>query len=564
MNNRDMEKYSSVFTLSDMEIFIFPELFYALLIANIMSPLIWKWRDDPWFKGIEKKSPAQRINRIKQYIMDHFVFNLDLETWGLTDKNRELDRFKDFIDEDILSRSNALFGYEGDKYYFSMDIRKHFGLDKYSTDIIPYWKTETVEAMEAFQYKDGYTAGAGECVSLSALYAAAIFVVGRIPLSDIYLIATPLHSQNYIDLEKGVLTNNRRIVTKNMWFNGTPLSAKARRALENEQITIVSHISGYIHSVFSQASIDKDSYGNLKTKLRKYLKADFSTEILSNFLRQDNECQHCFQFEVQKQGKEYYMEVEKIFEYEHTSSNSFSTDSRGALLAEIDQEEFSLVPIKDRILLNDIEEYIRNNKVTRDDQIDEMIKKLMIVVCDRTIAMFKKLKDFIHLEPKFPDEDKEFISGARLDISEKWSREEIMEYIYKKAETDPVARLSIYAFRDMGNIEWEPYIKASIERNPVVIEALKKESLEGINKILHVISNDSIYDSTRVALPDEVWNYQRGDGVEKAILLANVIRNRHPKEELQLVIIKDKVNLIFKGKPYKFESKKNFTKKISI
>ncbi|MBU1077510.1 MAG: hypothetical protein KKH98_09475, partial [Spirochaetes bacterium] len=182
METRDMEKYSSAFTLSDMEIFIFPELFYALLIANIMSPLIWKWREDPWFIGIEKKSPAQRINRIKQYIMDHFVFNLDLETWGLTDKQKELDRFKEFIGEDILAGSNALFGYEGDKYYFSIDIRKHFGLDKYSTDIIPYWKTETVEAMEAFQHKDSYTTGAGECVSLSALYAAAIFVVGRIPL----------------------------------------------------------------------------------------------------------------------------------------------------------------------------------------------------------------------------------------------------------------------------------------------------------------------------------------------------------------------------------------------
>jgi hypothetical protein len=46
----------------------------------------------------------------------------------------------------LLKQSNALFGYEGDKYYFDIDIRKHFGLDKYDSDIIPYWKTETVEA----------------------------------------------------------------------------------------------------------------------------------------------------------------------------------------------------------------------------------------------------------------------------------------------------------------------------------------------------------------------------------------------------------------------------------
>lgn len=47
------------------------------------------------------------------------------------------------------------------KYYFSVDIRKHFGLDKYTSNIIPYWKTETVEAMNAFKYKENHHVGAG-------------------------------------------------------------------------------------------------------------------------------------------------------------------------------------------------------------------------------------------------------------------------------------------------------------------------------------------------------------------------------------------------------------------
>ncbi|MCK7530264.1 MAG: hypothetical protein MZV63_04020 [Marinilabiliales bacterium] len=88
-----------------------------------------------------------------------------------------------------------------------------------------------------------FTTGAGECVSLSALYAAAMFVVGRIPLEKIFLIATPLHSQNFMTEKEGLITNNRRIVTKNMWFNGTSFEKRHRRALENEQVTIVSHIS---------------------------------------------------------------------------------------------------------------------------------------------------------------------------------------------------------------------------------------------------------------------------------------------------------------------------------
>ena len=216
-----LEKYTSAITLSDMEIFVFPELMYSLILANIMSPVIWKWRDRDCFKKLQGKSPFKKLMRLKQFIMDEYEFNLDLETWGLTSKEKELERFKEHISPDDISTSNALFGYHGDKYYFDVDIRKHFGLDKYDTDIIPYWKTETAEAMEAFRLKKGYEKAAGECVSLATLYAAAAFVVCQIPLEDIYTILTPLHSQNFIDINNGVLTNNRRLVTKTMWFNGT-------------------------------------------------------------------------------------------------------------------------------------------------------------------------------------------------------------------------------------------------------------------------------------------------------------------------------------------------------
>ena len=114
MDKKTLEKYSSAFTLSDMEIFIFPDLLYALVLANIMSPEIWKWRSDPWFTGITKMGTLKKIHRVKQYVMDHYNFNLDLETWGLTDKQTEINRFSDFVDFDMLSSSNALFGYEGD------------------------------------------------------------------------------------------------------------------------------------------------------------------------------------------------------------------------------------------------------------------------------------------------------------------------------------------------------------------------------------------------------------------------------------------------------------------
>jgi len=311
-NKKVLEKYSSAFTLSDMEIFIFPELFYPLVLADIMSPILWKWREDPWFRDIEKKSFTNKANRIKQYIIQNYVFNLDLSTWGLTSKNAEIARFSDFFDVEILKQSNALFGYEGDKYYFDIDIRKHFGLDKYDSDIIPYWKTETIEAMTAFRHKDNFTTGAGECVSLGALYVAAMFVVGRVPLEKIFLIATPLHSQNFIIEKDGLITNNRRIVTKNMWYNGTSLSEKARRAMENEKVTIVSHISGFIHTIYEDATIDKNAYELFSDKLKEFLVTDLTEVIFINFLRFKSKYKTLFQYRCDCSGKQRYILLEKI------------------------------------------------------------------------------------------------------------------------------------------------------------------------------------------------------------------------------------------------------------
>ncbi len=565
IDKKMMEMYSSAFTLSDMEIFVFPELLYALVLANIMSPVIWEWRKDPWFSGIEKRSFMQKVNRIKQFIMDNFVFNLDLETWGLTTQEKELERFDDFIDRDTISRSNALFGYEGDKYYFDIDIRKHFGLDKYRGSIIPYWKTETAEAMKAFIYKKDYTTGAGECVSLSTLYTAALFIIAKIPLEKIYLLATPLHSQNFIDANSGVLTNNRRIVTKNMWSNGTTISTKARRALENEEVTIVAHLSGYIHSVYPEATIDPEIYSTFKNSLARFLTADMKPEIMSSFLRRENSFQCCFQYCHIMHGKKMYIKVERIYTYEHSSPNSFSTDSRAALLKEIDAEEFSFTPLSDRIILNEFEESIKNHPDLPISQLDKiMMGELYIDKCPKIEDMFKYLKEFLYVEPRLPGTDKKFIDPGRISIPVTFSRQNVINLIKTEARDNKMARLALFAYRDLENIPWEPYLKAAVERNPVSIEGFGQKSMDDVIGEINSMDTVSIYSGNRLALPDEVWNYRRGDGIEKAVLLANVIKNRDPESDVTITISEGAVELISGDVAGKFETSKNLPCKITL
>jgi hypothetical protein len=552
---QSVEKYSSAVTLSDMEVFIFPELMYALLLANIMSPLVWRWREDSWFRGLHRQNPYRRIVRTKQYLMDNFAFNLDLDTWGLTTKERELSRFSPFIDPAVLARSNALFGYEGDKFYFDMDIRRHFGLDKYAGNIIPYWKTETVEAMQAFRYKPGYPTGAGECVSLAALYAAAMFIVAGVPLDDIYLMATPLHSQNFIDINDGLLTNNRRIVTKTMFFNGTELSAKARRALENEQVTIIAHCSGYTHAIYEQATMPDSVFRTFSTRLRSYLTTPITFTTLANFLRHNKKLQRCFQLAHTCCGKPRYIEAEKAFQYEHSSTMRIGDKSQTRLLHEIDEDEFYPHPLPDRLVLDEIEAFFRSQAFSADSEADRarLLDRLSSCFFNAEEVMADLLR-FCTLEPRLPDDNKTRSASSSIHIPPDSSREDIIALLEAERTANPVIDLAFQAYRDMHRAPWKPFLKAALERNPVSISATEGMDLSSIAAQLQLMEQVSIYDGTRVAQPDEIWNFQRGDGLEKALCLINIARHRYPQDIARLIADDRSACVCVKGSEYSFKT----------
>jgi hypothetical protein len=559
------EKRSSAITLGDMEIFVFPELLYALVLSNIMSPRIWQWKEEDWAKKIANKSVNRRVQRLKQYIMDAYDFNLDLDTWGLTTKDRELARFKDFIDPEILSQSNALFGYEGDKYYFDLDIRKHFGLDKYTNDTIPYWKTETIEAMDAFRHKPGYTMGAGECVSLSTLYAAALFIVGGVPLEDIYLVATPLHSQNFVNIQDGIITNNRRIVTKNMWFNGTEITWKAQRAIRNEKITIVANNTGYIHTMYPEATIDPDSYKKGMDALKEYLVTTIDIEILSNFLRQHSELQSCFQIRHDYHGGHRYIEAEKVYAYEHSSSYRVNDDTRAKLLEEVDTYEFYPEPILGRIVLNNFEDFFKQNPGLDLNEPEDLSKLLDAFSCTNAKArnVGQKLVDFCRIEPRLPERRK-FVPSEPIRLEADWGRERIIETLQGMRATHPVVDLAFYAHRDLTQTDWEPFLRAALERNPVVTDALRKKSEATAVERIAALPNESIYDGNRLAQPDEVWNFQRGDGLERALTLATLLKHRVPDRPVTLAITPDKARIEWDDQHLDLPSQKGLTKDLTL
>jgi len=521
-----IEKYSSAVSLSDMEIFIFPDLMFALVLANIMSPSPWSWKDEQWFERMDSMKEYKRLQRTKQFIMERFEFNLDLDTWGMTTKEKELERFDQFIDQSVLKSSNALFGYEGDKHYFDLDIRRHFGLDKYNSNVIPYWKTETLEAMKAFEHRDGYATGAGECVSFSTLYAATLFVVAKIPLEKIHLFATPLHSQNFVEVRDGIITNNRRLLTKNMWFNGTELSAKARRALENEKVTMIVNNTGYVHTMYDTATMNNDSYDNITSQMESFLTTPITYTVMASFLRDRKELQHHFQIMTVRNKKPLYIAAEVVFNYEHSSQSRVGSESHRALLGEIDMDEFYAEPLEKRLILNELEKFLKKTKATKDHHkmIDEL-KEQLHHCCYDVDEVLEQLIQFSSMEPRLPKiEDKTIREDVPIELDPEMSREEVIEYLQSMRTQNRVVDLAFMALRDMNESPWLPFLKAAFERNPAIIEGVKDLSIDEVYAKLSEMPSESIYPEARFAQPDEVWNFGRGEGLEKAISFMVVLK----------------------------------------
>lgn len=564
MDAKELEKYSSAITLSDMECFVFPELMYALVLANIMSPIIWRWRQEESFQKLQGKSSWRRLMRLRQYIMDEFEFNLDLNTWGLTSKDTELARFKDFISPEDIAKSNALFGYHGDQYYYDVDIRRHFGLDKYEGDIIPYWKTETAEAMAAFHRKEGYKTGAGECVSLSTLYAAAAFIVCGIPLEDIFMVLTPLHSQNFIDIQDGVVTNNRRLVTKSMWFNGTEISNKAQRALRNEQVTIVAHNTGWTHCFYDRATINPVQYKRFEKLMRGYLDAPLDQLSFANFLRGNRDYQKYFQFCRHRRGEHMFVRSEVLFGYEHGSPYRIHDATFEKLLDEVEEEDFSKYKIEDRLCCEQLMMFVDYEKIDIKDTKGRMkLARFLAPLLPDSEKLVDELHEFLHINPRLPSPEKKYESVQPIQMDVNWDRDQVMDYLESIRKTNHTADLAFYAYRDMSRCRWEPFVKAAVERCPVSIEQAKNQTVEQVYQQLQSMSNESIYDGPRLAQPDEVANYQTGDGIEKAFLLANVLRSRDSGQPVEIDIQKNSA-VLSAGQQFAFRSAKGLQKHITI
>ena len=168
-----------------------------------------------------------------------------------------------------------------------------------------------------------------------------------------------------------------------------------------------------------------------------------------------------------------------------------------------------------------------------------------------------------------PNNEKTFIDSSSIDLTVGQSRNETIDYLKSIRDRNVTAELAFYVYRDMEFCDWQPFIKAAIERNPVCVEQALSMSLDEVYGWLGQMPNESIYDGKRLAQPDEVANYVRGDGLEKAFVLAAVAYQEGNETNIKMSILESRVVLEIspkseESKKYEFISTKGFRREVDI
>ena len=196
--------------------------------------------------------------------------------------------------------------------------------------------------------------------------------------------------------------------------------------------------------------------------------------------------------------------------------------------------------MEEKILINEVEDYLYLHPDCGFEQYERyFLEELLVGHCDNVQQLFSELKAFLHVEPRLPSAaDKRFETEAAWTLAPGLSRDEYRDYVYAQAASGADwANLAIYAYRDMRQVDWMPYLKAAVERNPVGDTMCGELSDGEVYMRLQAMPSVSIYEEEfRLAQPDEVWNYGRGDGLEKAVALLAVLKRRHPGAVYRLTV----------------------------
>lgn len=276
--NDNLERLSNAVSLTVLEIDFLPQkLIPAFLLANLMSPALWEWRDEKDAvadNGI-LYSPKNRLNQIQRFFHHYTFTNIDGEPggdpWGLLNFEEEEKRFgKEFV-EKIRKEYDATFRrllVETPDSQFGQIINQPY----YHEGFFPRLKNETLEVMNAFTSVNEEGKSSGKCIGLGMLWAAALVVWGRFPLDRVVITGNRAHMFVYLDVDDGHLLNNTKWFSTTRINNQSELSEFARVVASSTETTFFYNPSvGMCHCTSRVSQIPHHQVADIYADISRFV-----------------------------------------------------------------------------------------------------------------------------------------------------------------------------------------------------------------------------------------------------------------------------------------------------
>ena len=192
----------------------------AYLMANVMSPALWDWREerrahapDGGLLGVKRRlKDLQR--QFHRYNFTNFPNEPGGDPWGLVHFEEEERRLGTSYVRQIKEEWDRTL-----KHLLKLNPDSQFGRiiseSYYQEGCFPRLRNETFEIMNAYARISPDGKPSGKCGALTMLWAAALMVWGRFPMDQVAVVGNRAHLYAFLDADGGHLFNNAK------WFSGT-------------------------------------------------------------------------------------------------------------------------------------------------------------------------------------------------------------------------------------------------------------------------------------------------------------------------------------------------------
>lgn len=273
-----LESLSQAVSLTVLELDANPrKLIPAFLLANLMSPALWKWRDEKRAtnENGDPYSTKNRLNQIQRFFHRYTFTNLHDQPggdpWGLINFEDEEQRLGEAFVRTIRGEYDATLRQlrrENPESQFGQIVEQRY----YEEGFFPRLKNETLEVMNAFAPTNEHGKASGKCAGLAMLWAAALVVWGRFPLDRVVITGNRAHIFVYLDVEEGHLLNNTKWFSTTRINNQSELSDFVRAVASGPETTFFYDPSvGMCHCISRTSQIPHHKVSNIYSRISNFV-----------------------------------------------------------------------------------------------------------------------------------------------------------------------------------------------------------------------------------------------------------------------------------------------------